>query len=262
MRSALSLVVATLVALVFLTGSATARERCCFKVTVRGEGSILNKWGLVSNNQIGEDAAAWDWVERMILVYHESGGSPGLSLATLGFKPVPPSSFYHRFTRSSVQISNGINPGYSPAADPGACGEFNLKLRQGIIPSLVPPSEVDPEDRASFPNAGYFLQGGSFTARDDLGCLYGHSLADAHFEDDQVCTGQHAFTLPAPRRAYFRKGTERIHKLAHCTGYHLPAANENHASSSTANIEVAFKWFPPARLKEAAQSLKKVHKEL
>jgi hypothetical protein len=262
MRVALRLVIATLVALVLLTGSATAKERCCFKVTVRGEGGILNKWGQISNRQIGEDSASWEWVERMILVYHESGGSPGLSLATLGSRSIRPSSFYHRITRSSVQISNGINPGYTPAADPGACGEFNLKLRQGIVPSLTPPSEVDPEDRANFPNAGYFLQAGSITARDDLGCLYGHSLADAHFEDDQACNGQQSFTMPAPRRAYFRKGTERIHKLVRCTGYHLPAPNENHLSTSTANVEIAFKWIPRVGLEEAAERLKKAHQEL
>lgn len=265
MRFLWSFATAALFVLTAWTSTVAAKERCCFKVTVEESGISGNKWGQLSSDQIGEDSVSWSWTERMILVYQESGGdSPQLSLARLGDRQVRPSSVYHRSMKSTVQIKNGINPGYSPVATPGACGEVMGKSRPARVPiDFVPRGQADAGPRSKFPNAGYFVAASSSLASDDVGCIYGHSLFSLDLEfADGLCNGSHNFVLSAPRRAYFRHGTERIHKTAVCSDGHLPQANVNHSTNSSATGEITIRWFPRKGLEDAAQSLKKVHKKL
>ncbi|HEX2097044.1 MAG TPA: hypothetical protein VHF50_06735 [Solirubrobacterales bacterium] len=261
-RLLLGLVPATAVALLFLAGTADAQKRCCFKLHVEMAGSSTSTWPPPPADQIGEDSVNWHWIERMILVYQEQGaGSPDLRLARLGGRDVRPSSGYSRTTSSSVQIK-GVN-GYYPAADPGACGFRETVAREGSAPSLQPRSVADAGAQAKWPNARYFLSAGSAQATEDDGCLYGRSLFYLGLGPKEACNGSFGFSLPAPGRAWFRRGKGEIQKDVVCKGGH-PAAppNINNTESTFASGLVVLTWFPPEKLKSKADRLKELHKKL
>jgi hypothetical protein len=116
-----------------------------------------------------------------------------------------------------------------------------------------------------------FLSAGSYGAAHSglgNGCLYGHHPNNIEGWDDQPCPGQHHFWLPAPRRAWFRKGEKRIERSVRCKGGHEPCENcpdgsarVNHRFEADGSGSVRLSWFPPRKLEEEAERLKKVHRE-
>jgi hypothetical protein len=269
MRRALVLAAATLVSLALPAAPAEARKRCCFRAVITGSGFMETIWGQKSDWQSGGDYARWSWSERHILVYEEAdNGTPSLRHARLRQKPVRPSTVYYGASHSTVGV--GEPPDHRPAADPDACAEVRVERRDGVTPELRPPSTADQGALTRFPNATMFLSVGSEGAvRSGLGnrCLYGHDPENIEVWKDQPCPGQHHFWLPAPRRAWFRKGETPIERAVGCNGAHAASdlgagdGHYNHQLVASGEGRVRLSWFPPRKLEDEAERLAKAHRE-
>jgi hypothetical protein len=264
MRRAVILVAATLASLVLPAAAAADGKRCCFRAVVTGSGVMESTWGQVSEDQIGGDLASWTWSERHILSYRETGNFSELRPVYIGSRMVKPSTIYWGAAQSTVQW--GAPGSYSPGAAPGACGAVSVKLREGVTPELLRRSSADQGARDRFRNTVMFLSAGSSgAAHSGMGheCLYGHHPNNIEGWERQACPGQHHFSLPAPRRAWFRRGEDRIHKTVRCRGGHEPSAADyiNHKFEADGSFSVTLSWFPPSRLRAEAERLRDVHRQ-
>jgi hypothetical protein len=251
------LVVVTSVVLLAPAASAGAAERCCLKATISERGFLLQDFDGGSDASIGTARSTWTWIERMILVYQDHASNPSFRLARLG-GDVRPSSVYFGQTASTVQLKQP-DGSYEPFARPGDCGDHSFKWRRGQLPVFDPRSLALPGPRARFPNAKYFLRA-NFQVAFDNGdtCLFGGGTVHVNDWEKQACEGSGGFSLPAPRRAWFRRGKGRIKKEVVCDGGHEEPSNER-SESTTGLAEIVLEWFPRNRLPEYVKRLKKAH---
>jgi hypothetical protein len=235
-----------------------AAERCCFKATINSRGLLIQDFDQGSDRTIGTATSTWDWTERAILVYEDHSTNPRFSLARAGGAEIRPSSVYFGSAESTVQLKQP-DGSYSPRAAPGDCGNVSVKRRRGDPPVFNQRKFALPGPRARYPSARMFLSIGFQVAFDNSDqCLFGGGTVDIEYWDKQACKGSGGFSLPAPRRAWFKSGKGRIEKTASCQASHDEPSNER-SEIATGIGTMVLEWFPPNRLDEHVKRLKKAH---